>query len=122
MFGMAQDFLLAAQGSHSSGGRRATESLAAFLRCSRSEIAPNASHLGNYERLPKRVGKPVTQEEVAEALGVTRTWYGKLETRRAARPSLTLLQRIASTLMLKPSERAQLFNLAIRDGEELIAG
>jgi DNA-binding XRE family transcriptional regulator len=100
---MAYDLILDAQ------------SLAAFLRLRRSKIPPGTERLGAYVRLPNRVGKPVTQEEIAEAIGVTRTWYSKLETSDDVHPSLALLAHLSSALMLKPSERANLFSLAISD-------
>lgn len=119
MFGTARDIFLGASSRNPTQNPAdapcVADTLAEFLRCSRSNIPANASRLGDYKRLPNRVGKPVTQEEIAEAVGITRTWYGKLETGDGARPSLTLLRRVAAALMLQPPERAQLFNLAIGD-------
>jgi DNA-binding XRE family transcriptional regulator len=117
MFGTARDIFLGATSRNPAHNPAdapcVADSLSEFLRWSRSNIPADASRLGDYERLPSRVGKPVTQEEIAEAVGVTRTWYGKLETGDSARPSLTLLRRMAAALMLQPPERAQLFSLAI---------
>ena len=59
----------------------------------------------------------MTQEEVAEAIGVTRTWYGKIEA-ADARLSLRLLSRIVKALMLHPWERRYLFDLAVAESEE----
>ncbi|HZY98249.1 MAG TPA: helix-turn-helix transcriptional regulator [Candidatus Baltobacteraceae bacterium] len=88
--------------------------LAAYLRRCRTRIPPQVTRLGSYDRLPSRIGKSVTQEEVAEAIDVTRTWYGRLETDAGVYPSLTLLNRIASALMLKPIERFRLLILAAK--------
>lgn len=88
-------------------------SLPAFLRFHRKRIPPGVTTLGAYRRLPKRIGKPVTQEEMAEALGVTRTWYALLECSFAQQPSLRLLKRIAAALTLDNVERAHLFALAL---------
>jgi transcriptional regulator with XRE-family HTH domain len=67
-----------------------------------------------YLRLPMRVGKAVTQEEVAEAVGITRHWYSMLESdHHRARVSASVLGRIADALMMDTAERASLFQLAI---------
>ena len=60
-----------------------------------------------------RRGRHVTQEELAEALGVSRNWYRRLESREPARASMKLLDRIASVFALTPEERKALFILAI---------
>lgn len=52
---------------------------------------------------------------------MSRTWYGKLETRAGVCPSLTLLRGIAEALMLMPPERAQLFSLALSQNERYAA-
>lgn len=64
-------------------------------------------------RLPMRVGKAVTQEEVAEAVGVSRQWYGLIESDRAVHFSAAVLARIADALMMDPAERDSLFRLAL---------
>lgn len=87
--------------------------LPAFLRFHRKQIPAGATALGAYRRLPNRIGKPVTQEEMAEALGVTRTWYALLECSFVPQPSLRLLQRITAALTLDKRERAHLFALAL---------
>jgi transcriptional regulator with XRE-family HTH domain len=66
-----------------------------------------------YLRLPMRVGKAVTQEEVAEAVGISRQWYAVLEGDHRVRVSATVLGRIADALMMDTAERASLFELAI---------
>jgi transcriptional regulator with XRE-family HTH domain len=87
--------------------------LKVFLRGSRQRIDPQIRCLGDYERLPVRRGRPVTQEEMAEAVGVSRVWYALLESGSTIRTSTKLLDRLAIVLMLDPSERARLFCLAV---------
>lgn len=84
-----------------------------LLRRCRTRIVPGHALLGRYLRLPSRVGKAVTQEEVAEAVGISRQWYAMLESDRAVSPSATVLGRIADALMMSPSERASLFRFAL---------
>jgi transcriptional regulator with XRE-family HTH domain len=55
----------------------------------------------------------VTQEELAEAIGVSREWYGMLESAATTRTSTGLLLRLADALMVTPPQRAKLFALAV---------
>jgi transcriptional regulator with XRE-family HTH domain len=87
--------------------------LAGLLRRARRRIHSETRSLGQNLRFPSRVGKAVTQEEVAEAVGISRNWYQMLETRQGLRVSPTLLGRIANVLMLSASERVAIFELAI---------
>lgn len=87
--------------------------LKTFLRQRRLQIDPHTTALGPYTRLPSRCGRPVTQEEIAECVGVSRVWYSTLESSSTVRTSLGLLDRLAEALMVTPEERATLFNLAI---------
>jgi hypothetical protein len=84
-----------------------------LLKHFRVRIDPNEKTLGPQARLPLRHGKPVTQEELAECVGVSRYWYGMLESETPARVSTVLLDRLATILMLSESERAMLFALAL---------
>jgi transcriptional regulator with XRE-family HTH domain len=68
--------------------------------------------LGEYDRMNSRRGRLVSQEEIAEAVGVSRGWYQRLES-GAIRPSIALLNRLAAALNATPDERATLFRLAI---------
>jgi transcriptional regulator with XRE-family HTH domain len=86
---------------------------ARFLKFLRQRIDPEARHLGVCARLPHRLGKRVTQQEIAEAIGVSREWYTVLETAPTARTSPALLKRLADALMVTPKERARLFELAV---------
>ena len=72
--------------------------LNAFLKYHRTRISPQATALGPYRRLPSRRGRIVSQEELAEFIGVSRPWYATLESDPAVRPSTALLERIASAL------------------------
>ncbi|HYZ14819.1 MAG TPA: helix-turn-helix transcriptional regulator [Candidatus Acidoferrum sp.] len=94
-----------------SAGQRSE--LALFLKSLRERVDPDALALGPHARLPLRLGKRVTQQELAEAIGVSREWYAMLETAPTSRPSTALLNRVADALMLAPDERAQLFCLAV---------
>jgi len=87
--------------------------LKSLLKQFRVRIDPNEKVLGSRARLPWRYGKPVTQEELAECLGVSRCWYGMLESERPVRVSIVLLDRLARILMLSAAERALLFALAL---------
>jgi transcriptional regulator with XRE-family HTH domain len=90
--------------------------LALFLRFLRRRIDRDVRVLGPYVRLPRRLGKRVTQEELAEAIGVGREWYVQLECGMGeTRASTGLLRRLADALMVTPEERASLFQLAIPD-------
>jgi DNA-binding XRE family transcriptional regulator len=84
-----------------------------FLLHLRRRIDPDTKTLGSYERLKSRRGRPVTQEELAEAIGVSRGWYARLESGQAVQPSLSMLHRMAEALKATPGERAALFRLAI---------
>jgi len=93
--------------------RSPSSQLTTLLRHFRWRIDPKIDTLGPYPRLPSRYGKPVTQEELAEYLGVSRTWYGLLESKKPVRASLLLLDRLSAALMLTHEERARLFALAL---------
>jgi transcriptional regulator with XRE-family HTH domain len=87
--------------------------LAAFLASLRRRVNPDVRELGPHPRLASRVGKRVTQGELAEAIGASREWYTRLETAAAIRTSPALLNRLANALMVSPEERARLFHLAV---------
>jgi transcriptional regulator with XRE-family HTH domain len=90
--------------------------LAFFLKFLRRRIDRDVRVLGPYVRLPQRLGKRVTQEELAEAIGVGREWYVELECGSArARASIGLVRRLADALTVTPEERASLFQLALPD-------
>ena len=84
-----------------------------LLRSLRSRIPRETVTLGSWRRLPTRRGRRVTQEEMAEAVGVSRNWYRRLETGAGVRASMKLLDRLASAFAFTPEERTRLFILAI---------
>jgi peroxiredoxin/transcriptional regulator with XRE-family HTH domain len=84
-----------------------------FLRQRRLAIPVATKTLGTFVRLPNRVGKAVSQEELAEAINVSRSWYGLLETGRQVQPSAALLDRICDALMLHERQRLTLFELGL---------
>ncbi|HYZ17553.1 MAG TPA: helix-turn-helix domain-containing protein [Candidatus Acidoferrum sp.] len=81
----------------------------------RQRIDPNAAYAGTYPRLRNRVGRPFTQEETADALGVSRQWYAALERGSPVRPSAALVDRIATVFALRDDERLMLYSLAMRE-------
>jgi transcriptional regulator with XRE-family HTH domain len=89
--------------------------LAAFLLRKRQGVAPHAKQVGPYVRRENRIGRPFTREELAEALDVSRQWYSALEMGSSIRPSIALLDRVATLFTLREDERVELFRLAIRE-------
>jgi transcriptional regulator with XRE-family HTH domain len=87
--------------------------LTTFLKQRRLQIDPDTMALGPYRRLPWRQGRRVTQEELAECVGVSRVWYAMLESRTTVRTSFELLDRLAAALMVTPEDRTALFDLAL---------
>jgi transcriptional regulator with XRE-family HTH domain len=86
---------------------------AIFLKTLRRGIPPDAASLGPWKRLPARCGRRVTQEELAEAVGVSRNWYRRLESGATVRASTRLLDRLATAFASTPEERTKLFVLGI---------
>jgi AraC-like DNA-binding protein/DNA-binding XRE family transcriptional regulator len=84
-----------------------------FLKTLRRRIPPDAFTLGDWRRLPARCGRRVTQEEAAEAVGVSRNWYRRLESCASVRASPKLLDRLATAFAVTPAERTKLFVLGI---------
>jgi transcriptional regulator with XRE-family HTH domain len=85
----------------------------AYLRLLRGRIAPEATRIGYWQRLPVLRGRPVTQAEIAEVVGVSRNWYRRLERGECVRASVKLLDRLARAFGLTPVERTKFFVLAI---------
>jgi len=83
------------------------------LRQFRLGIPYDTPSLGDFERHPSRVGKVVSQEELAEALDVTRSWYATLESKTPARPSIALLHRLCCVLGLNKPQSLLLIVLGI---------
>jgi transcriptional regulator with XRE-family HTH domain len=96
-----------------------TEQLGGLLKRCRARVDAERCSLGPYLRLPIRIGKSPTQEEVAEAAGISRQWYALLESDRPPlRVSARVLARIANALMMDAEERAALFRLALPELRE----
>ena len=93
-------------------GRRRHE-LATFLHQRRRRIDNCTAKIGDHPRQPSRIGRPITQEEIAEAVAVSRVWYSSLESGNAVRPSPALLDRLATAFALSDEERRVLFGLGI---------
>jgi len=87
--------------------------LGRYLKTVRQQIPAEAETLGSWKRLPVRRGRRVTQEEIAEAVGVSRNWYRRLENGDPVRASMKLLDRIAHAFVLTSEQRIMLFVLAI---------
>jgi transcriptional regulator with XRE-family HTH domain len=88
--------------------------LARLLKVLRGGLDPNVRDLGRHARRPSRIGKRVTQEELAEAIGVSREWYAALESPTTTRrTSPGLVGRLADALMMSPEDRARVFHLAV---------
>ncbi|MEU9589540.1 helix-turn-helix domain-containing protein [Streptomyces sp. NPDC048193] len=83
--------------------------LAAFLRSRRERIAPEKVGLprGRRRRTPG-----LRREEVAQLSAVGVTWYTWLEQARDIQVSVQVLDALARALLLDPTERAHLFQLA----------
>lgn len=82
--------------------------LGAFLRVHRERLAPPPVQ-GRRRRTPG-----LRREEVAEACGVSTTWYTWLEQGRDVSASPQALARLAEALQLTAAERAYLFELVGR--------
>ena len=91
----------------------ASQRLSTLLKACRGRIRPECRSLGQFERVPARVGRPVTQEEIAEAAGIGREWYARMETDRPVRASSRAIVRVAEALMMDPAERMALFRLTL---------
>ena len=108
-------------GSHLASGAstaRRTE-LAAFLRSRRERIAPEDVGLPPGTR---RRTAGLRREELAQLAGVGVTWYTWLEQGRPINVSVQVLDAVARTLKLDPTERAHLFRLADVPGAASLPG
>lgn len=83
-----------------------------LTRC-RENIDRDAAFLGSYPRHPNRIGKRLTQDEVAEAAGISREWYAALERGRQVRVSPVVLSRVADILAMTDVQRGTLFTLGV---------
>jgi len=83
--------------------------LAKFLRSRRERVTPEDVGLPAGSR---RRTAGLRREEVAQLAGVGVTWYTWLEQGRPIRASAQVLEAVARTLRLDPTERQHLFRLA----------
>ncbi|NWA24665.1 helix-turn-helix domain-containing protein [Pseudomonas gingeri] len=83
-------------------------SLGDFLRSRRTRLDPASLGYSGRRRTPG-----LRREEVAQRANISPTWYTWLEQGRGGAPSATVLNRIASALMLTQAEREHLFMLAL---------
>jgi transcriptional regulator with XRE-family HTH domain len=79
------------------------------------QLAPDSPFLAGRPRLRNRVGKLITQEELAEHLGISRGWYARFEAGAPAGFSIPLLNRLGDILQLSAAERSELVRLAMPD-------
>jgi DNA-binding XRE family transcriptional regulator len=64
----------------------------------RQAILPDSRAIGTFLRLPQYVGRAVTQEELAETLGISREWYCALENGKCTNASPELVSKIVRAL------------------------
>ncbi len=90
--------------------------LARFLKAMRDRTSPAAVGLSVSSR---RRAPGLLREEVAQASGISATWYTWMEQARPTNPSQRVLDGLAQGLHLDPAERAHLFRLARPDLQPL---
>jgi len=93
--------------------RERRSALGDFLRKQRSSLSPEDVGLPTGSR---RRTAGLRREEVAQLSNIGTSWYMWLEQGRDVRPSVQVLESLASALKLNPNERRHLFFLA---GESL---
>src|SRR5579884_3801624 len=89
--------------------QRRTE-LAHFLRSRRERLSPTQFQLPMGAKLRRTPG--LRREELAQVAGISPSWYMKLEQGQEIRVSAQVLESLAQTLQLTPSEREHLYVLA----------
>ena len=94
-------------------GAAESRSAGALLKACRTRIRRDSRSLGTYVRRSARIGKAVTQEEVAEAADISRVWYAMMENDRPVRVSSLVLGRVADVLAMETAERAALFRFML---------
>jgi transcriptional regulator with XRE-family HTH domain len=82
--------------------------LSAFLRDRR--LALRATDFASLRKARGR--SSLSQEQVAELIGVSRQWYLKFEAGHIARPTLSLIGRVAAALRLGDADALRLLHLA----------
>lgn len=110
----ASEPAVAARGKTWSTTRWRRRELGIFLRSRRERLSPE---LHRMETGKRRRTKGLRREEVASLLGVSPSWYTKLEQGLDVSPSPRLLARIAQVLDLSGIEREQLMRLGMDEPE-----
>jgi len=84
--------------------------LTEFLRSRRALLRPADVGLPDSKR-----GGSLTQDHVAELIGVSRQWYLRFEAGDVSEPTLSLIRRTAKALRLSPADVETLWRLASQD-------
>ncbi len=87
------------------------QELGAFLQALRSRSAPEEF---GFPAGSRRRTQGLRREEAAQLAGISPTWYTWIEQGREVRVSAEVLDRLARSLKLTPTERAYLFEMAGR--------
>lgn len=87
------------------------QELGAFLQALRSRCEPEAF---GFPAGSRRRTKGLRREEAAQLAGISPTWYTWIEQGREVRVSPEVLDRLAQSLRITPTERAYLFDMAGR--------
>lgn len=93
-------------------GNPPMDALAEFLRSRRAVVTPEAAGMGPTAHYGERRVPGLRREELAEAAGVSLTYYARLEQGSATNPSSQVLDALARALRLNDTERAHLHRLA----------
>lgn len=86
--------------------------LADFLRTRRARVTPDRAGLPDDRRARRVPG--LRRDEVARLAGVSTEYYTRIEQGRAQNPSPEVIEALAGTLRLNPSEREHLTDLLAR--------
>lgn len=86
--------------------------LSLFLKDARRR-APREPHHDVVTHGKTRLGKPLSQEEISRAAGISREWYARLEGGHPVNISARLIERISTVLSLDDGEREFFRNLAM---------
>lgn len=96
--------------------RHSNRDLTEFLRARRASLRPTDVGLPETKR-----GGSLTQEQVAELIGVSRQWYIQFEAGDVPEPTLSLVRRTAAALRLGAEDIETLWRLASREALPSIA-
>ncbi|MEU2281837.1 helix-turn-helix transcriptional regulator [Streptomyces sp. NPDC013178] len=88
-----------------------SKEIADFLRTRRAAISPDQAGLSSDGRVRRVPG--LRRDQVARLAGVSTEYYTRLEQGRAGTPSTEVVEALARTLQLEPSEREHLTDLLL---------